>query len=330
MSNRVSLTIATDDYDHVRDFRTGEVRAEGIDVTWLNMDIHEVFSRFTFNREWEVSELSFAKFIAQVTRKDPDIIGLPVYTSRMFRFSSFYVNKKSGIKRAQDMVGKRVGVPEWAQTAAVYTRGWLQHEAGVDLNSIDWYQGGTEQPGRIEKVELNLPKGLRLTPVADKSLSDMLVNGELDAIMVARAPRVFQRKHPDVARLFPNYQDMEEEYFARTKVFPIMHIVAMRRAMLVKNPWIARNLYNAFDASKNRSMERALDISVSRYPFPWLTDYTEKLQRKFGADLFPYGIEENRPTLELFLQYAHEQGIAHRHAKVEEIFPEGIMVSVKV
>lgn len=330
MSNRVSLTIATDDYDHVRDFRTGEVNAVGIDVTWLKMDIHEVFSRFTFNREWDVSELSFAKFVAQVTRKDPDIIGLPVYTSRMFRFSSFYVNPKSGIKRAQDMAGKRVGVPEWAQTAAVYTRGWLQHEAGVDLKSIDWYQGGTEQPGRIEKVELNLPQGLRLTPVADKSLSDMLINGELDAIMTARAPRVFQRKHPNIARLFPNYQDMEEEYFARTKVFPIMHIVAMRREILAKNPWIARNLYNAFDASKNNSMERALDISVSRYPFPWLTDYTEKLQQKFGADLFPYGIEENRPTLEMFLQYAHEQGIAHRHAKVEEIFPQGIMVSVKV
>jgi 4,5-dihydroxyphthalate decarboxylase len=330
MSNRVSLTIATDDYDHVRDFRTGEVRAEGIDVTWLKMDIHEVFSRFTFNREWEVSELSFAKFIAQVTRKDPDIIGLPVYTSRMFRFSSFYVNKKSGIKRPQDMAGKRVGVPEWAQTAAVYTRGWLQHEAGVDLKSIDWYQGGTEQPGRIEKVEINLPKGLRLTPVMDKSLSDMLVNQELDAIMVARAPRVFQRKHPDIVRLFPNYQDMEEEYFARTKVFPIMHIVAMRRDALKQHPWVARNLYNAFEESKNRSLERALDISVSRYPFPWLTDYTEKLQQKFGNDLFPYGIEENRPTLELFLQYAHEQGIAHRHAKVEEIFPEGIMVSVKV
>lgn len=330
MSSRLSLTIATDDYDHVRDFRTGEVQAVGLDVTWLNMDIHEVFSRFTFNREWEVSELSFAKFIAQVTRKDPDIIGLPVYTSRMFRFSSFYVNKKSGIKKPQDMAGKRVGVPEWAQTAAVYTRGWLQHEAGVDLKSIDWYQGGTEQPGRIEKVELDLPKGLRLTPVMDKSLSDMLVNQELDAIMVARAPRVFQRKHSDVARLFPDYRAMEEDYFARTKVFPIMHIVAMRRDVLKQNPWVARNLVNAFEESKNRSLERMLDISVSRYPLPWMTDQAEKLQQLFGSDLFPYGIEENRPTLELFLQYAHEQGIAHRHAKVEEIFPAGIAVSVKV
>jgi 4,5-dihydroxyphthalate decarboxylase len=248
----------------------------------------------------------------------------------MFRFSSFYVNKKSGIKRPQDMAGKRVGVPEWAQTAAVYTRGWLQHEAGVDLASIDWYQAGTEQPGRIEKVELDLPKGLRLTPVMDKSLSEMLASHELDAIMVARAPRVFTRKHPDIVRLFPDYQAIEEEYFARTKVFPIMHIVAMRREILTENPWIARNLYNAFEESKNRSLDRVLELSVSRYPVPWLTDYAEKLQKKFGTDLFPYGIEENRPTLELFLRYTHEQGIAHKLAKPEDIFPAGIMASVKI
>jgi 4,5-dihydroxyphthalate decarboxylase len=330
MSSRVSLTVATTDYDHVRDFRLGDVKAPGIDVTWLNMDFHEIFARFTFNREWDVSELSFAKFIAQATRENPDIIGLPVYTSRMFRFSSFYVNKKSGIKRPQDLAGKRIGVPEWAQTAAVYTRGWLQHEAGVDLASIDWYQSGTEQAGRAEKVELDLPKGLRLTPVKDKPLSEMLVAHELDAILVASVPRIFQRNHPDIARLFPDYQAVEEEYFARTKVYPIMHIVCLRREVLERNPWVARNLYNAFEESKNRSLERVLELGVSRYPVPWLTDHAEKLQKTFGKDLFPYGIEENRPTLELFLQYAHEQGIAHRHAKVEEIFPAGIMVSVKV
>lgn len=330
MSSRVSLTVATTDYDHVRDFRLGDVKAPGIDVTWLNMDFHEIFARFTFNREWDVSELSFAKFIAQATRENPDIIGLPVYTSRMFRFSSFYVNKKAGITKAQDLAGKRIGVPEWAQTAAVYTRGWLQHEAGVDLASIDWYQSGTEQAGREEKVELDLPNGLRLTPVKHKSLSEMLVDRELDAILVASEPRIFQRGHPDIARLFPDYQAVEQEYFARTRVYPIMHIVCMKRAVLEGRPWIARNLYNAFEESKNRSLRRLLELGVSRYPVPWLTDHSQKMQKIFGKDLFPYGIEPNRPTLELFLQYAHEQGIAHRHAKVEEIFPEGIMVSVKV
>jgi 4,5-dihydroxyphthalate decarboxylase len=327
---RINLTIATSDYDHFRDFRLGTVQAEGIDATWLNMDIHEVFARFTANREWHVSELSFAKFVAQVTRPDPDIIGLPVYASRMFRFSSLYVNKKSGIKKPEDLRGKRIGLPEWAQTAAVYTRGWLQHEIGIPLTEIDWYQGGSEQAGRTEKVELTLPPGLRLTPVPDKNLSSMIANHELDCIMVARAPSVYRRKHPDIERLFPDYQTVEEEYFTRTKVYPIMHIIAMRRDMLAANPWIARNLYNAFEQSKQNSLERLLEIAVSRYPLPWLTDFAEKMAEKFGGDFFPFGIEENRPTLELFLQYAYEQGIAHRLVKPEDIFPENIMVSVKV
>ena len=161
----VALTIATTDYDHFRDFRLGLVRAEGIAATWLTLGHHEIFSRFTFNREWDVSELSFAKFLAQVTRPDSDIIGLPVYASRLFRFASFYVNRKSGIKTVQDLRGKRIGVPEWAHTAAVYMRGWLMHECGVALSDIDWIQAGTNEAGRVEKVELSLPKGVRLVPI---------------------------------------------------------------------------------------------------------------------------------------------------------------------
>lgn len=327
---KLHLTVATDDYDHFRDFRLGLVKAEGIETTWLTMDIHEVFARFAANREWDVSELSFAKFTAQVTEPEPDIIGIPVFASRMFRMSSFYINKKSGIKSPADLRGKKIGLPEWAQTAAVYTRGWLQHDAGVPLTEIDWYQAGTEQPGRTEKVALNLPKGLRLTRVPDKSLSAMLAAGELDCILTARPPSCFAKKHPDVARLFPDFQTEEMRQFERSKVYPIMHIIALKRSVLKDNPWVARNLFNAFQESKERSMERLTDMSVSRYPVPWLADHVEKLQNKFGDDLYPYGIEENRPTLETFLQYAFEQGIARRHAKPEEIFPSGIMVSVKV
>jgi 4,5-dihydroxyphthalate decarboxylase len=327
---KLNLTVATDDYDHFRDFRLGVVQAEGIETTWLTMDIHEVFSRFAANREWDVSELSFAKFVAQATEENSDIIGIPVYASRMFRMSSFYVNKKSGIKSPTDLRGKKIGLPEWAQTAAVYTRGWLAHEAGVPLTEIDWYQAGTEQAGRTEKVELNLPKGLRLTRVTDKTLSAMLAAGELDCILTARPPSSFVRKHPDVARLFPEFQAEEMRHFERTKVYPIMHVIALKKSVLKEHPWVARNLYNAFEESKNRSLQRLTDMSVSRYPIPWLADHVGKLQDKFGKDLYPYGIEENRATLETFLQYAYEQGIARRHAKPEELFPPGIMVSVKV
>jgi 4,5-dihydroxyphthalate decarboxylase len=327
---RVPLTIAMSDYDHMRDFRIGEVRAEGIDPTFLTMEIHEVFSRFTYNREWDVSELSFAKFIAQVTRENADIIGLPVWTSRQFRFSSFYYNVKSGIRTAKDFAGKRVAVPEWAQTAAVYTRGWLQHSAGVDLTSIDWVQAGTEQAGREEKVELYLPKGLKLTRVTDKSISEMLASGEIDAALVAREPRVFTRKHPDVKRLFPDYRAMEEKYYDETGIFPIMHVIALRKAILKDNPWIARNLLMAFDESKNRAVDRFLEISVSRYCLPWAVDHAERMKEKFGGDFFPYGLEPNRTTLEAFCQYAHEQGITRVRATPEDLFPGGLDFSVLI
>jgi len=328
--NKIKLTIATTDYDHFRDFRTGALQAEGIEHIWLTLGHHEIFLRFTFNREWDVTELSFAKFAAQVTRPDTDIIGLPVFASRLFRFGSFYVNRNSGIKTAADLKGKSIGSPEWAHTAAVYMRGWLHHEAGVRLQDVHWYQAGANEAGRIEKVELTLPPGVKLTRVADKSLSEMVASGEIDCALIARPPNSFLAGHPDVVRLFPNFHELEEQHFAKSKVFPIMHVIAMKREILDTHPWAARNLYNAFNESKRRSVERLLDPAVSRYPLPWLPTYARKMRDLFGGDPYPFGIEENRTTLELFLQYTFEQGIAHRHAKPEEIFPSGIMESVKI
>jgi 4,5-dihydroxyphthalate decarboxylase len=326
----VKLAIATTDYDHFRDFRLGLVHAEGIDPTWLTLGHHEIFSRFTFNREWDVSELSFAKFSAQVTRADSDIIGLPVFASRLFRFASFYVNKKAGIKTAADLKGKRIGVPEWAHTAALWMRGWLMHEGGVPLSEIEWVQAGTNEAGRIEKVELTLPKGVTLRREPEKMLSGMIASGELDCVIIARPPDCFRQGHPDVVRLFPDFEDIERRYYQETRVYPIMHVIALRKALLAENPWVARNLLNAFEESKRRSLERLLDPAVSRYPVPWLTNYVRRTAEAFGGDPFPYGIEPNRPTLELFLRYCHEQGIAHRLAAPEEIFPPGIMASVRV
>jgi 4,5-dihydroxyphthalate decarboxylase len=328
--NKLKLTIATTDYDHFRDFRLGTVQAEGIDATWLNLGHHEVFSRFTFNREFDVAELSFAKFMAQVTRKDPDIIGLPVYASRLFRFGSFYVNKKSGIKTAADLKGKSIGSPEWAHTAAVYMRGWLMNDVGLKLSDIHWVQAGANEPGRIEKVELDLPAGTKLTRVADKSLSDMIAAGEIDCALIARPPNCFLQGHPDVVRLFPNFLELEQKQYQDTRVFPIMHIIAMKSAILEDNPWVARNLYNAFNESKRRSQERLFDPAVSRYPLPWLPTYARQMRETFGGDPFPFGIDENRPTLEVFVKYCHQQGIAHRLAAPDEIFPNGIMASVKI
>jgi 4,5-dihydroxyphthalate decarboxylase len=328
--SRLKLSIATTDYDHFRDFRFGLVQAEGIDHVWLTHGHHEIFARQTFNREWDVSELSLAKFSAQVTRENSDIIGLPIICSRLFRFSSFYVNKNAGIKTVQDLKGKRIGSPEWAHSAAVYMRGWMHNECGVKLQDVHWYQAGANDPGRIEKVELNLPEGVKLTRVSDKSLSEMLASGEIDCAIIARPPTCFLKGDPNVVRLYPDYLEMEEDYYSRTKVWPIMHIIAMKKAILNDNPWVARSLVNAFQESKRRSLERLLDPAVSRYPLAWLPTYARKMRDMFDGDPFPYGIEENRPTWEQMLLYTYQQGIAHRHATPDELFPKGVMTEIIV
>ena len=324
------LSIATTDYDHFRDLRFGLVKPEGVDLNWMTLGHHECFARFTANREFDLAELSFAKFATQVTREDSDIIGLPVICSRLFRFGSFYVNRRSGIRSVQDLAGRKVGSPEWAHSAAVYMRGWMHNEMGVKLTDVHWYQAGANAPGRAEKVEIHLPEGVKLTRVADRSLSQMLASGEIDCAIIARPPTCFLEGHPDVERLFPDFVEMEQDYYDRTRVWPIMHIIAMRRSIIEAHPWVGRNLLNAFEESKRRSLERLLDPAVSRYPVPWLTSYARRQRDRFGADLFPYGIEPNRPTWEQMALYTWQQGIAHRQFTPEEIFPRGIMTSVTI
>ena len=261
----------------------------------------------------------------------PDIIGLPVVCSRLFRFSSFYVNKNSEIKTAADLKGKTIGSPEWAHTAAVYMRGWLDDEHGVALKDVHWYQAGANEAGRIEKVELSLPKGVKLTRVADKSLSEMVASGEIDCALIARPPDCFLRR---ASRRGAAVSELSGDGGGATTRAPrsgrSCTSSRVQKRILDEHPWVARNLYNAFVESKRRSLERLLDPAVSRYPLAWLPTYARKMRDLFDGDPFPYGIEENRPTLEQFLRYTHEQGIAHRHAKPEDIFPKGIMTAVRV
>jgi 4,5-dihydroxyphthalate decarboxylase len=209
-------------------------------------------------------------------------------------------------------------------------RGWLHNEVGVRLDEVEWVQAGANSPGREEKVELSLPDGVKLTRIADRSLSELLASGDIDCAIIARPPTCFIEGHPDVERLFPDYQDMEMKSYQSSGVWPIMHIIAMQRQILDDNPWVARNLYNTFNESKQRSVERLLDPAVSRYPLPWLATYGRKMSDSFGGDPFPYGIEPNRPTIEQLLRYAHQQGIAHRLATPDEVFPKGIMTKVVV
>jgi len=314
---RIPLTLALSPYEHTRD-----LRPRGIDLNLLELQIEEIFYRFTRFREFDVSEMSSAKMVALLAGEKPDIIALPVFVSRVFRHSSVYLAKGSGIRQPKDLEGRRVGVPEWSQTAGIYARGMLAHEYGVDLKSIDWRQAGVREAGRVEKVSLPKDLPFRITPMPQATLTDMIAKGELDAVISAR--------EVPGERLFPNYRAAEAAYFRKTRIFPIMHTVVMRRAVYEKNRWVAMNLYQAFREAKQRSLERLREIGLSHLPLPWLPEIARDWRDLMGEDFWPYGIEPNRPTLEAFLQYAHEQGVCRRRLAPEELFAPETLESFKI
>ena len=326
----LSLTIACSDYDHVRDFATGKVKAEGIDARFIEFGVEEIFYRFINFREWDVSELSFGKYISMKSQNDTSITSIPVFPSRVFRLSSIYVRSDTKMQKIEDLAGKRIGVPEWAQTAAVYSRGYLVHEAGIPLKSVKWFQAGVNQPGRAEKVKLKLPDGVSLTPVGDKSLQQLLLDGEIDAMLSAHAPELFEHGDPRIRRLVPDYQPLEEAHFKKTGILPIMHTIAVKQEIADKHPWALMNLFKAFDEAKKRSVARVVEITASRVPILWSGVHVERARPMFGGDYWPYGVEGNRKTLEAFLLYAYEQGVCHRHLAPEELFPKSVLSSVRV
>jgi 4,5-dihydroxyphthalate decarboxylase len=227
------------------------------------------------------------------------------------------------------LAGRRVGLPEWAQTAAVYSRGLLVHQYGLDLSSIEWIQAGVNQAGRKEKVGLKLPAGVKLTPMPDKILSEMLVSGEIDATLTAHPPACFDDGHPNIKRMFENFMEVEKRYVKETGIFPIMHAVVIRKALVDQNPWIAMNLLKAFEEAKRRSIDRALFVG-SCFPIPWGYELARQAQEMFGKDYWPYGIEANRVSLDAFLQYAYEQGVCHRRLAIEELFPPQVQKRARV
>jgi 4,5-dihydroxyphthalate decarboxylase len=326
----IHLTMALSEYDHARDLLDGTVPVGGVDLTILNLPVEEIFYRFTIHREWDVSEMSFAKFIALKSQGDESLVGIPVFVSRAFRHSSLYVRADSPITRPEQLSGMRVGLPEWAQTAAIYSRGMLAHDHGVDLKSIHWHQAGVNDAGRVEKVTLNLPEGLRYTPVPDKSLTEMLLSGEIDAALTARPPNPYSAGDGRIRRVFENYREVELDYWKRTGIFPIMHLVALRREIYDRHRWVAMNLLKAFEEAKNRSLARAADITLSFFPLPWMPDNAKVAQGLMGEDFWPYGIEANRTTLEAFAQYAFEQGVCQRLVAVEDLFAPEVRSKFKV
>ena len=327
---RLHLTLATTDYDHVRDLVNGVVRADGIVLTGFVLPVEEIFFRFIKNQEWDISEMSFGKFIGFASQGNSPFIGIPVFPSRVFRHSAFYVRTDRGIKTAKDLEGKTVGIPEWAQTAGIYARGFLSEAAGVDLTKIKWVQAGMNEAGREEKVEFKLPKNIDYTSRRDTSLSAMLLSGEIDAAISARVPDAFTKSGGKIARLYPDYRAEEMKYYAATGIFPIMHVIALRRAVFERYPWVAMNLYKAFEQAKERSLERINDLTASRIPVPWAASIAGEWSKNFGADPFPYGLEANRKTLEAYCRFAHDQGVTAKKLTPDDLFPKEVRASVRV
>ena len=321
----ISLSLAIGEYEHVRDLLSGEVRAEGIDIVPLRTPIEELLFRFMRFGEWQVSEMGLGPYAALLSRGVPDMIAIPVFTSRVFRHSALYLRADAGIASPAGLAGRRIGVPEWGITAAIYTRALLQHHYGVDLHSIQWVQAGVNEPGRLDKLQLAHPE-FSITPMPTRSLSELLLAGELDAIISARPPRPFLEHDPRIKRAFDDVFGEEMNYWKASGIFPIMHLIVLRRDLYEQHRWAAMNLYQAFSEAKHRAMGRIRDATASHFPIPWLAHHVELVRAQMGDDFWPYGIEPNRGTLDAFCQFTHEQGVCARRPGVEEMFAPEVQI----
>jgi 4,5-dihydroxyphthalate decarboxylase len=321
MMSKLPLTMAVGPYEHVRDLADGRVSVEGVDLNFLNLPTLDIFHRMTERQEFDVSEMSFGRYVGLRAQGDDRLIALPVFLSRVFRHSSIFIRQDGPIRTPDDLKGRRIGVPEWSQTATIYMRGWLQHEVGAKLSEVEWVLGGLNAPNPQGKPP-HAP-GLRLTQVSDQSLNAMLMKGEVDALFSASAPHGYTAPERRIVRLFPDFMTDEQAYHAKTGIFPIMHIVCMRRELADRHPWLAMNLLKAFERAKNNSLENFRFPSMSRYALPWSNAYVERSRAVFGHDFWPYGVAANRKTLDAFVQYAYEQGVCRRLLSVDELFADG-------
>jgi 4,5-dihydroxyphthalate decarboxylase len=314
----------------VRDLVSGIVPVEGVDLTCLSYPVEEIFFRFAQLREWEVSEFSLAKYVSLRAGGDRSVIAIPVFPSRAFRHSAIFVREDGPVDDPGALRGSRIGIPEWTQTATVYVRGVLAESYGVDLTSVEWVQAGTNEPGRVEGIPVSVPDGVQLTRVRDRSLNEMLLAGDLDALIAAHPPTDFAGGNGRVVRLFSDYRAVETQYFEDTGVFPIMHVVVLRADLDEAHPWVAMNLMTAFVLAKERSRDRALDSNTPRFPVPWSVPNAEAAEALFGSDFWPYGINENRRTLECFLRFAHEQGLCATKPEADELFAPQVQTVYRV
>ena len=319
----VPITIACGNYDRTQAIKDGVVKVDGCAVTYLPLYPEEIFHRAFKFHEFDVSELSFSSYLRTVAAGTSQYIGIPAFVSRIFRHSGIYVRSDAGIRRPEDLRGKRIGLPEYQITAVVWMRGMIQHEYGVKPSEIHWRSGGQEQAGRHERTPLKPIPGLDLQPIgADQTLVGMLRAGELDALFTARAPSSFLAGEPHIARLFPDTRAAEIAYYKKTGLFPIMHLVGIRKSLAERYPWLATSVYKAFCEAKAIAMTNLRDVNALLVSLPFLEAETRETAAAMGEDFWRYGVRENLREIEALTGYAHEQGLIDRKVGIEELFAE--------
>jgi 4,5-dihydroxyphthalate decarboxylase len=315
------ITIACGNYDRTRAIMDGRVKVEGCSVTYLPLYPEEIFHRAFKFQEFDVCEISFSSFIRTVGSGTADYVGIPAFVSRIFRHSGMYIRTDAGIRTPADLRGKRIGVPEYQITAVVWMRGLMQHEYGVAPNQIHWRNGGQEEPGRGERTPLKAIPGLDLQPLGPgETLVGLLREGKLDALFTARAPSSFLNGEPHIARLFPQTRAAEKAYFQKTGLFPIMHLVGIKKELVARHPWLPVSVYKAFSEAKALAMVDLLDVNALMVTLPWLTAEAAETMAVMGRDFWKYGVHENTREIEALTTYAHEQGLVDRKVAIEELF----------
>jgi 4,5-dihydroxyphthalate decarboxylase len=329
---KLRLNLACWNYDRTRALADGSVQPEGIDLNYLDLPVEETFFRMLRYREFEVAELSLSSYTVSIFGEQRPFIAIPVFPSRFFRHSCIYVNADADIRTPMDLIGKRIGTPEYQMTAPVWIRGILSEHYGVPVDSVTYYTGGEEEPGRSEKIRLDLPPNIKVQPIGEtQTLSAMLASGEIDALYTARMPSTFSvRRGAAVQRLFANYKEVEQEYYRKTRIFPIMHTVAIRRDVYEQNRWVAQALYKAFVEAQRRTYEDLYMTAALKAMLPWLTSHVEETRALMGDDFWAYGFESNRASLATFLRYHHEQGLSKRLLEPEDLFAPETMQSFKI
>ncbi len=315
------ITIACWGYDRVRPLMDGQVPIEGCEATFLDLEPEEMFHRALHFEEFDVTELSLSNYLTLVARGTCPYVAIPVFPGRRFRHAGIFINARSGIEKPEDLKGRRVGSPEYQVTASVWIRGLLEDEYGVKPADIRWRAGGIYETSRTEKVTFRTPAGLELERIAPgKTLSQMLVDGEIDALIGPRAPLCFHEGHPDIVRLFPDFIAQEKAYFRRTGIFPIMHVLAIHKEKVRENRWLPVSLFKAFETAKDRAIARLLEENEPMATYPWIDGVIREAQEFMGQDFWPYGVEKNRQALEAFLRYHFDQGLSERRLTIEELF----------